>query len=308
MSEQESEALKKCVEILGKSAGIASVRDIEHSDALLVLGEDPVNTAPRLALAAIQASRQKPIEEIAKKLKIPVWLDQPVRNAVQDAKGPIINATPFATSIDTIATISHRAAPDDLARLGFAIANALNDAAPSIDGLTPGQKDLAKAIAQMLSEAKRPTVIAGATCGSIALLEAAADVYAALSDVNKAGAKICLIVPDANSLGLAMFGAGNLEDASARARQGLDAVIVLENDLYRRASSKAVDALFSKTRVISLDSLENETIADADIVLPCATFAESQGTLINNEGRAQRYFKVLPPKNEVRRAGVGSET
>jgi NADH-quinone oxidoreductase subunit G len=34
-------------------------------------------------------------------------------------------------------------------------------------------------------------------------------------------------------------------------------------------------------------------------VLPAATFAEADGTLVNNEGRAQRFFKVMVPQNEV---------
>jgi NADH-quinone oxidoreductase subunit G len=37
----------------------------------------------------------------------------------------------------------------------------------------------------------------------------------------------------------------------------------------------------------------------ADYVLPVGTFTESEGTVINNEGRAQRYFKCFQPREEV---------
>ena len=50
---------------------------------------------------------------------------------------------------------------------------------------------------------------------------------------------------------------------------------------------------------MAIDSLENQTTARADIILPAGTFAESEGTLVNNEGRAQRFFKVLPPEGEI---------
>jgi NADH-quinone oxidoreductase subunit G len=34
--------------------------------------------------------------------------------------------------------------------------------------------------------------------------------------------------------------------------------------------------------------------------LPAATFAESEGTIINNEGRAQRFYKAVENKNQVK--------
>jgi NADH-quinone oxidoreductase subunit G len=59
--------------------------------------------------------------------------------------------------------------------------------------------------------------------------------------------------------------------------------------------------LFQAARhVIVLDSLENETTVKADLALPAATYAESDGTLVNNEGRAQRYFQVFVPEGDVR--------
>ena len=48
-----------------------------------------------------------------------------------------------------------------------------------------------------------------------------------------------------------------------------------------------------------MDHLGNMTTRAADIVLPSGTIAESQGTLVNNEGRAQRYYNVFPVKEPV---------
>jgi NADH-quinone oxidoreductase subunit G len=62
-----------------------------------------------------------------------------------------------------------------------------------------------------------------------------------------------------------------------------------------------VDLLFKNSRqIIVLDHLENKTSLKADILLPAATFAESEGTLINNEGRAQRFYKALINKDQVK--------
>ena len=49
-----------------------------------------------------------------------------------------------------------------------------------------------------------------------------------------------------------------------------------------------------------IDHIEHATSAQADVVLPAATFAEADGTLVNNEGRAQRFFQVFVPKGEIK--------
>jgi len=76
--------------------------------------------------------------------------------------------------------------------------------------------------------------------------------------------------------------------------------IVLENDLYRQAPASDVDVFLRTTsHVIALDHLHNRTNAVAELTFPAATFAESDGTLVNNEGRAQRFFQVLVPEQDI---------
>jgi NADH-quinone oxidoreductase subunit G len=80
-----------------------------------------------------------------------------------------------------------------------------------------------------------------------------------------------------------------------------DTVIILENDLYRRADVQSVDAFLGRAEhVIVIDHLQNPTCDRAGVVVPAATFAESSGTLVNNEGRAQRYYQVFVPEGDIR--------
>jgi NADH-quinone oxidoreductase subunit G len=61
------------------------------------------------------------------------------------------------------------------------------------------------------------------------------------------------------------------------------------------------EALLGAARhVVVIDHLLTETARRAEIVLPAATFAESSGTLISSEGRAQRFFDTFAPAGEVR--------
>ena len=275
-----------------------SLREIEASDAVLILGEDVTSSAPRMALSLRQSVRQQPME-IARKLRVPLWMDDAVREVVQNQKGPLFIAAPFPTRLDDVATQTYRAAPDDIARLGFAIAHEIDSSAPDVPELPDKTRQLARTVADALKSAKRPLVVAGPSCHSIGVIESAANVAKSLCN-SGLPAQLSLIAPECNSVGLALLGARPLDEALALTG-GDHTLVVLENDLYRRLpASKAEAFLDSAARVVVLDHLANATTAKASLLLPAATIAESDGTLVSNEGRAQRYFSVFPHKVEVR--------
>ncbi|MGH9407704.1 MAG: NADH-quinone oxidoreductase subunit NuoG [Terriglobia bacterium] len=277
-----------------------SLRDVERSDAVLILGEDVTQVAPMMALALRQSARQKPLEQM-EQLKIPLWLDHSVREAVQDQHGPFFIATPAATHLDDLATETYRAAPAEIARLGYAVAHALDGALPEVSGLEDQVRALAGRIARALADAKRrPLVIAGPSLNSEPIIQAAAAVARALCRAGKP-AGLSFTAPEANSVGFGLFEARRLGEALEAIENGeADTVLILENDLYRRAPQDFVDRLLNGARhVVALDSLANPTTARAEVVLPAATFAESDGTLVNNEGRAQRFFQVFVPEGDI---------
>jgi NADH-quinone oxidoreductase subunit G len=187
-----------------------------------------------------------------------------------------------------------------LARLGLAIAHALDPIAPQVPDLSDTTQALAGAIAEKLMAAERPLVISGMGCGDNAVVEAAANVTWGLCNMGRP-AELCYVVPECNSLGAMLLGGGSLETAlEAMNDAAADILIILENDLYRRADAPMVDRLLAAARhIVMIDHIEHATSAKADVVLPAATFAEADGTLVNNEGRAQRFFQVFVPKGEI---------
>jgi len=108
-------------------------------------------------------------------------------------------------------------------------------------------------------------------------------------------------MPECNSLGLALIGGGTLEQARDAILSGTaETVIVLENDLFRHMRPEhAEDFLATARHVVALDHLDNPTTTRADLVLPVGTFAEADGTLVNSEGRAQRFYQVITPQGEI---------
>lgn len=276
-----------------------SLREIEQSDAVLVLGEDVTQTAPRMALALRQSVRQQPFQ-VVEKLRIPLWLDHAVREAVQEQKGPFFVTASHATKLDDIATETYRASPDSIARLGFAVAHELDTRAPEVTGISKEAQALAGRIAAALKNAQRPLVLSGPSLNDEAILRAAAAVAWALCRAGKL-AGLTFTAPECNSVGLAMMEPRPLREALDELRKSeADTLVILENDLYRRGSKPEIDELLGAARhIVAIDSLVNATTERAEAVLPAGTFAESDGTLVNQEGRAQRFFQVFVPQGEI---------
>jgi NADH-quinone oxidoreductase subunit G len=301
ISKKEQHLTKMVLDFL-KNSGvqIPSLKQIEKADTVVILGEDLTNTAPMIALALRQAIRNRANEEASEK-GVPLWNDAPVRELAQDTKSPVYIATPFKDSLDEIAEKSFRASYEDIANLGSAVASLLKDDVPVSKKIINDHRELAENIADTLKKAKNPLIISGITCGDEEVLHASMNVATALLSLD-IKVMFSAILPECNSMGLAFMPGKPFDDVvSLAAGEEIETLVILENDLYRRAPKESVDQLFGRSRqIIVLDHLVNQTVLNADILLPAATFAESEGTLVNNEGRAQRYYKALVNKDQIK--------
>lgn len=277
-----------------------SLQEAGQADAVMILGEDLTNTAPMLALAVRQAVRRKPEADAMGQIHVSDWQDAAVREAVQDKHGPLFIFHTVPTKLDELAEDIRRGAPEQLARLGFAVAKALGADIDLITGLSAEENTLAEKIAATLMAAERPLIVSGYGSGCDHMMKAAANVAWALQQKGR-NPMLSLTLPEVNSLGLEMLGGHRLDTAVDVLRQGeADTVIVLENDLYRRADAHLIDEIFLHAQdVILIDHLYNRTAEKATVLLPAGTFAEADGTVVNNEGRAQRFYQVFVPKGEV---------
>jgi len=279
---------------------VPSIQEAVDADVVFVLGEDVCNTAPLLALNLRQLVHRKACQR-ARRARIPDWNDGAVREVVQHEKEALYIAAVNDTFLDDVAMMTYHGPPDELARLGFAVAAALDPAAPGPADATEKLRTAAEAVAGALKQAERPLIVSGTGCGGSWMVEAAANVaYAVGSAQRPAG--LVYAVPECNTLGIGLMQATGGLDAAFRALAdgAADTVVIVENDLYRRADGQRVDGFLNGARqVLVLDHLQHRTTEKADLVLPAATFAEATGTLVNSEGRAQRFFRVIPPPPPV---------
>ncbi|RAT26963.1 NADH-quinone oxidoreductase subunit G [Lonsdalea populi] len=296
IAQSEQNRVQLMLKVL-KESGVhtPALREIEGYDAVLVLGEDLTQTGARIALAVRQAVKGK-AREMAAAQKVADWQIAAIMNIGQHAKHPLFVTNVDSTRLDDVAAWSYHAPVDEQARLGFAIAHALDKAAPAVTDLAGDLEPKLDVIVQALAGAKKPLIVTGTNAGSEEIIAAAANVAKALkgrgSDVG-----ITLVASSANSMGLGMIGGGSLDEALSRLESGeADSVVVLENDLYRHAPAKRIDAVLDNVaNLIVVDHQRTRVMDKANLVLSAASFAESDGTLINQEGRAQRFFQVYDP-------------
>jgi NADH-quinone oxidoreductase subunit G len=300
ISKKEFQLTRRVLEFLQNSSVMTpSLKQIEKADAVLVIGEDLINTAPMIALAVRQAAHNKSEVEAQEK-GIPLWNDAPVRELAQHDRSPVFIVTPFSDSLDEIAEETLRASSGDIEQFGLEIARNIDDKAP---GTKSGGKDIHKLVSRVahaLKKARNPLIISGISCGDESVVYAALNITSSLLATGS-HVSLCMVLPECNSVGLSLLGGRPFEDVLLLSEnKEIDTLVVLENDLFRRSGEDSVHELFKRSRqVIVLDHLVSRTTRIADIVLPAATYAESEGTLVNNEGRAQRYYKVIDPETPV---------
>jgi NADH-quinone oxidoreductase subunit G len=305
----EASLLNQISQILRNSTvATPSMRKVESADVVLVLGEDVTNTAPRLALALRQSVRNL-AKEMASAMNIPLWQDEAVRVLAQDQLSPMYIVSMSDTPLDDVAAETLNLSPNDIARMGFAIAGQIDSSLTETKGMMEEfDADTQKIIAQIsdsLKGAKRPLIVSGTGSQNATVIEAASIIASALqskgADDNDAMLSYCL--PESNSLGVTLMRTdahASLEDICQRAADGnIETLVVAENDLYRRAAKEQIDALLSKVKnLIVIDSIDTPTLSQSALALPAATFAETEGTLVSSEGRAQRHYPAFLPAEQ----------
>ncbi|WP_308721589.1 NADH-quinone oxidoreductase subunit NuoG [Komagataeibacter xylinus] len=297
---QEQECTELAHALLARHPGaLPTLHEMESADAVVVLGEDVCATAPRLGLSLRQSVRQASLHT-ADEAKVPRWMDAAVRTLGAECPSALHVLTPAPTGLDDVAAQALRAAPDDIARLGFAIAHAIDPAAPPVTDLSQDDTQLAARIAHALMAARRPLVVSGMQYGSRPLMQAAASIAAALAHTTPETG-LSLVLPECNSMGLAMLGGLPLETVMEQARAGeISTLIITENDLTRHLSPADVAELVAAVPdIVVIDHTETPLCQQASLVLPASAFSECSGTLVSQEGRAQRFFQAVFPSAPI---------
>ena len=206
---------------------------------------------------------------------------------------------------------------DRLAAVTVAAARLADRQPEGLEALTEGvevEVD-AERIARTLLDAGRGAILLGPQAvnhGDAAVLRGLAACLADLSGVtlgtldegaNPAGAWIAGAVPHREAKGAPVKRVGL--DARAMIEAGLDAYVLmgLEPELDCADGARAREALNAAGFVVSLSTFRSEAMAEyADVILPVAAFAETEGTFVNLAGTRQSFSAATSPWAESRPA------
>ncbi len=291
-----------------------SLTEIEQSDAVLLVGEDVTQTAPRLALSIRQMTKNAGIVKAAK-LGIKQWQDEALRNISQDSKSPLMIINTHETKLADVAKHNVNLAPNkQLALLLEIEAYLTNQEAKTHLSETASSdtqfSDVAISIANELLAANNPVLITGTHSFDITLLSACLRVSILLKNRKESSGFYCA-TSAINALGLSLLAqpdhdiAHNLDSLIENIKANPPTLlIIMETDLYRYCSNEKLTACLDKVNhIVVIEQIITDTVKMADLVLPAASFAEQHGTWLNNEGRLQRAYAVMPA-SEMRQTPV----
>lgn len=268
--------------------------ELENQQMILMVGSDIENEQPLAALRVRKAIRKQKASVISLNVH-DTSLDFPIERTFK------VGIAQFVESLAKIAKAcsAYAPLPQDAERLLACVVVDEN----------------AKQIAAQLQESAHSAIILGAIAQNhpqAATVRSLVQLIAQLTHsgfvpmttgANSAGAWLAGAVPHRQEAGMQAVKVGL--HASGQFDQFLDAYVLLnlEPEFDCVNPQQALAALTAAQCVIAITSYQTETLLGyADVILPCATFAETSGTYVNIDGVFQSFTGAVKPAGETRPA------
>jgi NADH-quinone oxidoreductase subunit G len=256
--------------------------DLDHSDAILVVGVDPLHEMP--------------------------ILDLRMRKAVRRGRAKLMIASERPTALDGGADETVRYAPGDAAPFLRTLAGALGADGYDADGTFKGETE---AIAEALREAPDQTIVWGERLwrspGAVEALHACTH---SLDMHKRIGPGLLEVPEDSNTRGLREVGClpganpglestdpgrGSAAIKDGLAAHELGALLLVNADPVRtHPDSDGWRKALAGSFVVSIACFDDYSTRLADIVIPAETHAEKEGTVTHPDGRLQRLRRNVP--------------
>jgi NADH-quinone oxidoreductase subunit G len=261
-----------------RSPGLGvSLRKIEQADLVLVVGADPLNEAPMLALALRQAQR--------KGATVVVMDPRPVTLPLVFTR-LVIHPDKLGRVLGWVAGQS--VTPTAAASLGShatGFFNTLGKMAPP----EPALEEALKPVADLLRASRRPVIVCGTEIACDGLPDLAADIALLLNAGDRSGG-LFYTLPGASAFSAAQLGEYSLDEALTGIETGaVKALLVVESDPFSHyPDQKRLETALERLELlVVLDYLDSRIARQAHILLPTATVYETGGHFVNQEGRVQ---------------------
>jgi NADH-quinone oxidoreductase subunit G len=263
-----------------------SLAEIEQADFILVLGVDPVNESPLLALALRQAVRKGATVAVIDPRPVSLPLDCTLLPAppakLSTISGQLVHQALEGKDTEVL---------DDESRLFY---NTL----ASENSLRDLSMDESERIVEKITTCKRPVIICGTGIVPGEMPDFAADLAHLLFRV-KEQCGLYYVMPGPNAFGTVLFNDNNdpvdfpglLDAITKREIRGL---LVVEADPFHDFCDRQhlEKSLANLDLLVGLDYLPSELSSRAHILCPTTTHFETGSHFVNQEGRLQSAAAV----------------
>jgi len=275
--------VKKAVSGLDSRTAV-SLREIEGADFILVLGADPVNEAPMLALAMRQAFRNGAAVAVVdpRPVVLPFEFDHlPLAPGDMDSN---------------VKTMMRRAVSRTVAEGFSPEALQYYDALPAEYRIDSLPAHLLGRIEQKIKESRRPVIVCGTDVVQYTTISLAAD-SALLLKAAKDWAGLFYLLPGPNAFGAALLSSagGSLEQIVEAIEKGsVKALLLVENDPFWQFPNqqRLKQALDKLEFLLVMDYLPSRAAQYAHVFLPTSMLFETGSSFVNQEGRVQFAAQV----------------
>ena len=277
---------------------VISMGEIEKADFILMVGADPVNEAPMLAMAMRQAFRNG--------AKVAVIDPRPVSLPFEFDHLPISpSEMNLAMSLLVKGAVS-RSVPETLGPDALRFYEAVSEEFP----FDPSFKNDVALLSSKLEQSHRPVIVCGTDIVRRTTPDAAAD-NALFLKTAKEGAGLFYLMTGANAFGAALLSSEkrSFMDILEGIENGfVKAFILVESDPFssfpdRKRLEQAIDRL---ELFMVLDYLPSKSAQLAHIQLPTRPLFETESTFINQEGRVQCSKPVHPGGVSIEQISAGN--
>jgi NADH-quinone oxidoreductase subunit G len=276
----------------------ASIEDLTKADIILVVGTDPLNEAPMLALTLRQAYLNgalivvldpRPIElpcEFYHLLTAPDALSVRLAGLIQASLGQnVLDQIPAAAK--TIAELE-----------------AVDIHTSTLNG------KLDAVVVEALKKNTQPVILCGTQINDALTIDLAADAVRLLRKGSK-DAGLFYLLPDANSFGIGLLASDsmNYETVLKKMESGwIKALIAVECDpLMEFCQRLRLEKALEKVELlVAIDQISGPFSQKAHLLLPSTTIDECGGTFINTFCRAQYANKALVSGTPITQTGLGN--
>ncbi|UCF91344.1 MAG: NADH-quinone oxidoreductase subunit NuoG [Desulfobacterales bacterium] len=274
-----------------------SLRELEGADFIVVVGADPINEAPMLALALRQARRKGAAIAVIDPRPIALPFDfqhvAMVPGAISLGLGLLARGSPDEAAIE---------------KLGPPVSD-FYAALPTPEVMNASDQKRLSPLIRDLRSSRRPVIVCGTAVGPATVVGLAADWALLLQAVGKK-AGLFYLLPGANA-----FSAGILsdpEDTFEKTVEGIEngsikALMLVENNPFWQFPDRArlEQALARLDLLVVLDYLNSAAAQQAHIFLPTATLYEIGGLFVNQEGRVQAAQRAHSGGIPIAQSGGG---